>query len=270
MAWWIYKCNNQQHPNQVAYGDWREFFDVGGVTSWGSNERVPALEQLTPGDMVIAYQTDRNELVGLTKVDSFRRRGGFLDLYLEPLEEIGVKVRPLKKSNPGVAAIPGLQPGPIKTVYDISTSDAKTLLRAAGSAFANTQLDSDTTTFSEQDFLEGEKRATLTTVRSAKLRDAAKQHWGVDCYCCGFEFADFYGSFAVGSAIVHHLELFTSAKGKRRRSTVDDVRVVCANCHYFINLTNPPMGVDELRELLAERWNRWSPKGMTRNRKKSR
>jgi hypothetical protein len=56
--------------------------------------------------MVIAYQTERNELVGLTKVDRFRRRGAHLDLYLEPLEEIGVKVRPLKKADSRIAGIP--------------------------------------------------------------------------------------------------------------------------------------------------------------------
>lgn len=119
----------------------------------------------------------------------------------------------------------------------------------------------------ELDFLEGEKRATKTTVRNAKLRDAAKKHWGLKCCCCGFDFAEFYGSFAAGSAIVHHLELFTN--GQRRQSTVDDVRVVCPNCHYVIHLTDPPMDVDHLKRLISKSWNPWSATGVTRKRKKS-
>jgi hypothetical protein len=260
MKWWIYKCNSRQHPDQVVYGDWRDFFDKGRIAEWGSTEWVPALELLTRGDMVIAYQTDRNELVGLTSVHSLRRRSGYFDLFLEPLEEIGVKVRPLKKLDPIIAAIPALQSGPIKTVYDISPSDAQALLRAAGSRYIGTEPG----TVSEKDFLEGEKRATATTVRNAQLRIAAKEHWGFTCYCCGFDFAQFYGAFATGSAIVHHLEIFASGAGKRRRSTLEDVRVICANCHYVIHRTDPPMDVDELKSLIAESWNPWSRDGITR------
>ncbi|MCC6683392.1 MAG: DUF3883 domain-containing protein [Phycisphaeraceae bacterium] len=136
MRWWIYKCNNEDRPYQVEHGDWADFFDIGTVTSWGSTEWVPPLEQLTSGDMVIAYQTERNELVGLAKVDRLRRRGQYLDLYLEPLERIGVKIRPLKKADSRIAAIPALQRGPVKTVYDLSAGDAIALLRAAKSTVA--------------------------------------------------------------------------------------------------------------------------------------
>lgn len=131
MAWWIYKCNNRRHPHQVSWGDWAEFFAWEATSEWGSTEWVPSLAKLSPGDMVIAYQTDRNELVGVTKVDGFHKRGKYLDLYLEPIEEIGVKVRPLKRANPSIASISALMPGPIKTVYPITASDAHTFLRAA-------------------------------------------------------------------------------------------------------------------------------------------
>jgi hypothetical protein len=77
----------------------------------------------------LAYQTDRNELVGLARVVRLSPRGR---LILKPLRKIGVKVRPLKKMDARVAAIPALQPGRIRTLYDISRSDAQRLIRAAG------------------------------------------------------------------------------------------------------------------------------------------
>src|SRR5205823_1679615 len=49
-----------------------------------------------------------------------------------PIRKIGVKVRPLKTHEPKIAAIPALQPGPIRTLYSIQGSDAKRLPRAAG------------------------------------------------------------------------------------------------------------------------------------------
>lgn len=129
---WIYKCNSRQHPHQVAYGDWNDFFLGAQEDEWGSTERVPTLSNAQRGDTILAYQTDRNELVGLAKVTALHPRGKFLDLMLRPMKKIGVKVRPLKKLDPKIAAIPALQPGRIQTLYDITAADAKRLLRAAG------------------------------------------------------------------------------------------------------------------------------------------
>ena len=124
MAWWVYKCNGQERYN--VYGDWRELFD-NPKRHWGKSEWVPALENLKRGDMIIAYQTDRNELFGLAKVRQSTERDG--DLYLTPIERIGVKVRPLKK-DPAIASIKAFQPGPVRTIYPITEGEARELLRA--------------------------------------------------------------------------------------------------------------------------------------------
>ena len=129
---WIYKCNSKNHPYQVYYGDWNDFFLTGRNEEWGSTEWVPALAQASPGDTILAYQTDRNELVGIARVVRLRPRGTHLDLILKPVKRIGVRVRPIKAQYPEVAAIPALKPGPIRTLYSIDHQDAQTLLRAAG------------------------------------------------------------------------------------------------------------------------------------------
>lgn len=131
--WWIYKCNSRQLHYQNSWGDWYDFFFDDPNQQWGSTDGVPALAELNKGDMIIAYQTDRNELVGIAQVRQSCEYDSYL--YLDPIEVIRVKVRPLKEANPRIAAIPALQPGPIKTIYDISKADAKRLLIAAGSTF---------------------------------------------------------------------------------------------------------------------------------------
>ncbi|MCC5828220.1 MAG: hypothetical protein JJU36_02120 [Phycisphaeraceae bacterium] len=139
MAWWIYKCNSRKGEHKFLSGDWNDFFErtTHGKRrrvedNWGSVEIVPALRKLHRGDMVIAHQTDRNELVGVAKVGQSCHKDGFL--HLDPVEEIRVKVRPLKNADPKIASIPALQPGPIKTVYEITATDADRLLRAARKA----------------------------------------------------------------------------------------------------------------------------------------
>lgn len=129
---WIYKCNSLQRPHQIAYGDWNDFFVGAHERQWGTTEWVPALSNARRGDTILAYQTNRNELVGLAKVMALRPHGRFLDLILRPMKKIGVKVRPLKEPDRKIASIPALQPGPIRTLYDITSTDAKRLLRAAG------------------------------------------------------------------------------------------------------------------------------------------
>jgi len=263
MAWWVYKCNSKERSYQVAYGDWQEFFEGNRTSAWGSTEWGHSLEKLKPGDMIIAYQTDRNELVGTCRVVRFKNDGPYKIVHLKPLERIGVKVRPLKEADPEVAAIPAFKGGRIATLYSISDQDARRILNAAG---ASTEVESENDTL-EETFREGEKRAVAATARNSKLRAAAKKHWGLKCYCCGFDFGCFYGSVAKGLAIVHHLELFGPGNGKQREATVEDVRVVCANCHYAIHVTNPPIEVDDLKRLISKTWIPWTSKGISRKRK---
>jgi hypothetical protein len=130
MNYWIYKCNSVQHPHQVVHGDWTRFFSNSGG-EWGSTECVPRLGNAHRGDIILAYQTDRNELVGLAKVTCLKPRGNFFDLILKPIRQIRVKVRPLKKRYPKIATINALRPGPIQTLYPIDAMDAKRLIDAA-------------------------------------------------------------------------------------------------------------------------------------------
>lgn len=266
MAWWVYKCNSKNREYQVAYGDWDSFFDRSRVGRWGSTKWGPSLAKLTPGDMIVAYQTDRNKVVGTCRMVRFKKNGPYKIVYLEPLERIGVKVRPLKEADPRIAAIPAFQGGPIMTLYSISEDDARLLLEAAG---ASTEVKPEADN-REATFLEGEKRAVVATARNPKLRSAAKKHWGLKCYCCGFDFEQFYGSVAKGLAIVHHLQLFAETNGKQRGATVEDVRVVCANCHYVIHVQNPPIEVEDLKQLISKAWTPWSKSGVSSRSRVSR
>ena len=132
--YWVYKCNSRGGDHQVALGDWDDVFCSSAATHWGSTEWVPQLKDAVPGDLILAYQTNRNELVGLARVERLEKRRQHLDLYLEPIEELRVKVRPLKQASERIERIPALQPGPIRTLYDISKMDAGWLLHAARKA----------------------------------------------------------------------------------------------------------------------------------------
>lgn len=130
---WVYKCNAKGYEYQRAWGDWIELFASNRPQEWGSTRLVPELEQANRGDVILAYQTDRNELVGIARVLRWDVRGQWKELILKPERTIGVKVRPLRKRDPLIAVISAFKPGPIHTLYPISREEANQLLRASGS-----------------------------------------------------------------------------------------------------------------------------------------
>jgi predicted HNH restriction endonuclease len=116
----------------------------------------------------------------------------------------------------------------------------------------------------ERRFLEGEQRAAITarSVRSTALRAEAKRRWGTRCYCCGFSFEEFYGALGKDFAIIHHLDPLENSDGQPRETSVEEVRIVCANCHYILHRQAPPLGVDELKRRIAKIWTVWSRGGI--------
>lgn len=198
MAYWVYKNNSRNAPHQVSSGDWAVFFQNNKADEWGSTEWIADVLRLAPGDHVLAYQTDRNELVGLAKVVRLGRRGRYRDAILKPVEVIGAKVRPLK-ADPRIRDIPALQGGPIHSIYDITKSDALALIAAARASATGATKPQSSKAPSRQIVTEvtgvlaelpANKRRELirqlrVLVRDARLRPFVLRAWGHACTACG-------------------------------------------------------------------------------------
>lgn len=76
-----------------------------------------------------------------------------------------------------------------------------------------------------------------TKLRDEKIRQTLQQNGGKLC-CqvpgCDFDFSVIYGAVGEGYAQVHHLKPLAEIEGKRK-STLNDLIVVCANCHAMIH-----------------------------------
>ena len=81
--------------------------------------------------------------------------------------------------------------------------------------------------------VEGKEMEKALTVRERDpaVRRAALQHHGRKCMVCSFDFVKKYGEFARDCVEVHHLKLVSGPNLKRKRTKIEDVIVVCPNCH---------------------------------------
>lgn len=141
MAYYVYKCNLNP-VNGPDTGDWMEWvfaraddgnWEYGDGVTWGRYAAHPELAKLERGDRVIALQTgNRKTLVGVAEFVGDQGKGAQRRVVLRPRELINTKVPPLKKADPkGIGSIKALAGGEVKTLYDITTADAKKLLAAA-------------------------------------------------------------------------------------------------------------------------------------------
>lgn len=97
----------------------------------------------------------------------------------------------------------------------------------------------------------------LTRERDKTLRQAAidlfiEKHGHVFCELCGFDFAISYGSFGAGIIEVHHTKpLALIAPGEPTK--VEDLMLVCANCHLVIHAGDALQRLESLRSILPYR-----------------
>jgi RNA polymerase-binding transcription factor DksA len=84
--------------------------------------------------------------------------------------------------------------------------------------------------------------------RNPALRRMAIAHYGLLCAACGQDFSQ-EGELGAYVIETHHLDPLADLQAPRE-VTVEDVRVVCANCHRMLHSANPPLSLDQLKNRL--------------------
>lgn len=194
MSYWVYKCNARAPDYAGSWGDWWEHvFEPGDERPWGLTT-LKGVGDIRIGDVLLAYQTDRNELVGTARVTGFEPDGKQRRIVIEPTEIIRAKVRPLK-SDSRIGALSAFAPGDIRTAYSIDPDDALHLLRAARTSVSKRSerpVDRKTKSDLLAEFRElpaSERKQVMRLVRllarTAALRDKVLQVWPRECAACG-------------------------------------------------------------------------------------
>ncbi len=70
------------------------------------------------------------------------------------------------------------------------------------------------------------------------------------CEACQFDFSKTYGSRGEGFIECHHTKPLSEA-GAEAKTRLDDLALLCSNCHRMIHVKSPWLTVEELRKLLG-------------------
>ena len=134
-------------------------------------------------------------------------------------------------SKPGISVIPGY--------VRIAEADATPLLDVDIHTHAAT---------------EGRRRLVLHLQRERSqtvVRNKKRQAISLDCEICGFSFARAYGHAASDYCQVHHLSPLSEVQNSSR-TRMEDLAILCANCHRVVHSCNPPYTLQQVRDMLAK------------------
>jgi 5-methylcytosine-specific restriction protein A len=87
-------------------------------------------------------------------------------------------------------------------------------------------------------------------VIALKKAAALKAYGKLECEGCGFDFAETYGPRGFGFIEAHHTNP-VHAMVEGDVTTVDDLALVCSNCHRMIHKAKPWLTLDELRGMVC-------------------
>lgn len=86
----------------------------------------------------------------------------------------------------------------------------------------------------------------------AKKRTVLREAGRLSCEACGFSFAVAYGDIGMAFIECHHRRPLSDL-GERQRTSLDDLALLCANCHRMIHVGRPWLTVEELRGVVLAR-----------------
>ncbi|PGU74076.1 HNH endonuclease [Bacillus cereus] len=108
--------------------------------------------------------------------------------------------------------------------------------------------------------VEGKKKLKQHYVRERdpkiirkKIESALSKGDKLKCYCCEFDFEEFYGEIGEEIICVHHKKPISEYDEFGEVTKLEDLELVCYNCHRIIHRKKVYMSVDELREVVVNR-----------------
>lgn len=108
-----------------------------------------------------------------------------------------------------------------------------------------------------REFLEGEEllvthhshERNTEVVNTAKSIFKATHHGRLFCEVCGFDFRERYGERGADFIEAHHTKPI-AVRNKNEPTKVEDIVLLCSNCHSIIHRKQPWLSVRQLKQII--------------------
>jgi len=87
-----------------------------------------------------------------------------------------------------------------------------------------------------------------------KKKKVQKQTGNLICECCNFNFGKTYGKHGEGFIECHHITPLSEIKGVEK-TKLDDLTLLCSNCHRMIHHSRPWLTLEQLRKIILANQN---------------
>jgi 5-methylcytosine-specific restriction protein A len=239
--------------------------DRWGVTlfDWGLRLNAGWVECLVlrPGDLrVLVYEQQVPAGTNLSAI-SYRYAPG-CDMTTVPLADLPRSLPPLAESHHAALYIAAKIDPPRNIRKAHSSGVAAHLSRVLGRVIPNPSYapsaDSPALSHLDEDavpeiYSEGGRTAVVVNryERDPRAREICISHHGSRCCVCNMRFAERYGETMKDFIHVHHLIPLSDIGTEYRVDPIADLRPVCPNCHGVIHRHDPPLSIEQARELLS-------------------
>lgn len=110
----------------------------------------------------------------------------------------------------------------------------------------------------DDEFSEGKilLKKHLQRERNVKLIETAKKrfiekHGHLYCEVCGFDFEEVYGELGKKFIEAHHIKP-VSQMTENEKTNIDDIVMVCSNCHSMIHRKKPWLAIDKIKSIVKD------------------
>lgn len=110
----------------------------------------------------------------------------------------------------------------------------------------------------DDEFSEGKilLKKHLQRERNVKLIETAKKkfiekHGHLYCEVCGFDFEKTYGELGEKFIEAHHIKP-VSQMTENEKTSIEDIVMVCSNCHSMIHRKKPWLTVDKIKSIIKD------------------
>lgn len=101
------------------------------------------------------------------------------------------------------------------------------------------------------------RRERNPRIVSEKKTQVLKGSGKLKCEACDFDFTERYGDLGYGFCEAHHKRPLSDSN-REIETKLEDLAILCSNCHRMIHRTKPMMSVDEFKKLLIKVGNKFT------------